>query len=614
MDASSLDLDWEQALYRAARSLWRIAFPVSEEVISEAAVALSDRQASLRVLGRVLGGERVRVLQSAGTGGVRGADLLLPIRVDLSDNPAVNAEVFTYRTVIGALLVEQGPCEGTWMDHYRRCIEVVESAAEALPHLAEMHESCCRAELAARPDLDGLKGVARVQERAIHAALQGQRPWDLDTMASCFDKALATTEVTIWGRAIEVGFEASDGSHGGDAPPAQDSSESEVLDVEDIRLLDVGEEDVVELPVHVFEKVETLDEWSGGARPMDGSDDLDDHLEALDEVDLRDLIRGGEQARSVIKADVVLDLEIPDVGTIAPSERGIPYPEWNYKKAAYREDWTMVYPTVVPRGGDDWAARATEKWRKEIDDLRLKLRVLKDSLRPRPRQTEGEEIDIDAVVDELSARKAKHGGDARLYRRLHRRDWDMATTVLLDLSLSSDGWVDGRRVLDVARESLLVLGEVMQEFDLDLRIIAFASQTRNQVRAWDVLHWDEPWAVARGRIGLLHPQGYTRIGPAIRHATADLRSRVSRRKLLILLSDGKPTDYDKYEGRYGVADVRRAVLDARSEGIRVHALAIDSQAQDVLPVMLGRGSWDLLPSADLLPPVLTTLTARMAMR
>ena len=61
-------------------------------------------------------------------------------------------------------------------------------------------------------------------------------------------------------------------------------------------------------------------------------------------------------------------------------------------------------------------------------------------------------------------------------------------------------------------------------------------------------------------------------------------------------------------------EVRQAVLDARHEGIRVHALAIDSQAKDVLPVMLGRGCWDLLPSPDLLAPVLTTLTARMAMR
>jgi len=610
----SLDFDWEQALFRTARSLWRGLFSAPEPERSAAAVRLEDHQASWLVLARVLGGEKLRIVSTPGVGGIRGADLLLPAVLDLAPTAELNRDLYLYRVVLGALLAANPRPAGTLLEQIQHSYTALHAAADTLPHLAALHHRCVEVELRNRPALDGLSGLALTQESAIRAALAGDRPWEQAQARAAFAKPLAVPEVRIWGRAIALALAPSEGSDNTDAPPAAESSEAEALDVDDIQLLQLSEEDVVELPVHVFEKVETLDEWSGGARPMDGSDELDDHLEALDELDLRDLIRGGEQARSVLKADVALDLEIPDVARIAPDETGIPYPEWDRRRKRYREDWTTVYPTPLPCGPDAWAKTATEKWQAEIEALRVQLRMLHDSLRPRPRQLDGEAFDIDAIVGELSARRAGHGGDQRLYRRLQRQDWDLATTVLLDLSLSSDGWVDGRRVLDVARESLLVLGEVMADFALPLRIIAFASQTRNQIRAWDVLHWNEPWSKARARMGLLHPQGYTRIGPAIRHAAADLHAQTSRRKLLILLSDGKPTDYDRYEGRYGVADVRQAIRDARSDGIRVHALAIDSHARDVLPVMLGRGAWDLLPSPDLMPPVLTTLTARMAIR
>lgn len=607
MDAPSVNLDWEQALFRTARAVWRKFFPVPEASISEHAVFLADRERELSVLARVLGGGELQLKPSKGEGGVRGTDLLLPQHIDLSEDPSANQAVYTYRAVLGALYVQAQPEVDQLSAYFDTLQALVQASLEVYPNLEPLHHRCIELELASRPDLEALDGVALQQEKAIQAALKGE------TADPILDTPLATKPVVIWGRTIYfVGPDSA--SNSGDAPPAQNSSETDALDVEDITLLDIKEEDINELPVHVFEKIETLDNWSGGVRAMDGSDELDDHLEALDEVDLRDLIRGGEQAQAVIKADLSLEIEIPDVSTIRPGEKGISYPEWHYRKGRYRPDWSTVYPTEIEIGGDSWAAATTLKWLPEIEALRVKIRTLYDAMQPKPRQLDGEGIDIDAVVGEMANRRAGHGGDQRLYQRLHRRHWDMSVSVLLDLSLSSDGWVNGRRVLDVARESLLVLGEVLDGFEITLRIIGFASQTRNQIRAWNILHWNEPWSAGRARLGSLHPQGYTRIGPAIRHATADLQRETSRRKLLIVLSDGKPTDYDRYEGRYGIADVRHAVKDARNAGIRVHTLAIDSQSRDILPTMFGRGCAHLLPSPHHLPTVLTTLTAKMASR
>lgn len=111
----------------------------------------------------------------------------------------------------------------------------------------------------------------------------------------------------------------------------------------------------------------------------------------------------------------------------------------------------------------------------------------------------------------------------------------------------------------------------------------------------------EPWCLARDRLGALQPQGYTRIGPALRHATACLSRVRARRRRLLLHTDGKPPDDDRYEGRDGMADVRQALREARAAGVEVHALAIDRRAREGLPAMFGPGGWTILPRPEALP-------------
>jgi nitric oxide reductase NorD protein len=227
------------------------------------------------------------------------------------------------------------------------------------------------------------------------------------------------------------------------------------------------------------------------------------------------------------------------------------------------------------------------------------------------RQFDGEDVDVSALVDAHAAARAGRGDDPRLYLRQQKRRRDFATTVLLDVSLSTDSWVENRRVLDVAREAILVLGEVADELGDRLQLLAFASHTRNRCRVWEVKGWREPWALGRARLGALEPQGYTRIGPALRHATECLAAEPADRRLLLLVSDGKPTDYDRYEGRYGVADVRQALREAERREVCAHALAVDAVARDYLPPMFGPGAWHVLPHADHLPAVLTTVYGRL---
>jgi nitric oxide reductase NorD protein len=109
------------------------------------------------------------------------------------------------------------------------------------------------------------------------------------------------------------------------------------------------------------------------------------------------------------------------------------------------------------------------------------------------------------------------------------------------------------------------------------------------------------------RIAALRPGQYTRLGAAIRFAAEVIAERAERQRLLFVLTDGKPNDVDHYEGRYGVEDTRRAVLEARRNGLAVFAVTVDDRARGRLPYVFGRGGYALVRQVDRLPPALPAI-------
>jgi nitric oxide reductase NorD protein len=203
-------------------------------------------------------------------------------------------------------------------------------------------------------------------------------------------------------------------------------------------------------------------------------------------------------------------------------------------------------------------------------------------------------------VDRYATLKSGYSPNKFLYLSQKPKERDFATLVLLDSSLSTDSWLQNRRVLDVLKESVLVLGEVVEEFQDRMAIGAFYSNTRTDCRYIEVKKFDESWKRCQTKLVGLQPTGYTRIGPALRHGTHLLSQVQARKKLLLLISDGKPTDYDRYEGRYGIEDIRQSIRDAAKEHIAIRALAIEAQAKFYLPQMFGNGNFQILPNPILL--------------
>ena len=247
-----------------------------------------------------------------------------------------------------------------------------------------------------------------------------------------------------------------------------------------------------------------------------------------------------------------------------------------------------------------------------IRDLRLLMEKVRSQRVLRNRQVDGAEVELDAMVDRYATVRSGHAPDDRLYLARRRQQRDLATLLLLDLSASTDAWFQGTRVLDIARESVLVLGEVLTQWHDRVAVAGFYSHTRRDCRFILLKRFAEPWTHCQAALACLEPTGYTRMGPALRHGTALLQRQPAHRKLLLLLSDGKPTDYDRYEGRYGIADVRQALREAQQARIYTYALAVDEQAKLYMPQMFGRGNFQILPHPTHLVRSLAALYRRLS--
>jgi nitric oxide reductase NorD protein len=171
----------------------------------------------------------------------------------------------------------------------------------------------------------------------------------------------------------------------------------------------------------------------------------------------------------------------------------------------------------------------------------------------------------------------------------------VAALILLDRSFSTDSYLGGQRVLDLIRETILCVGEVLDIFIEGFAIAAFSSNTRQQCRFDWVKRFDDPWATSRHRLASLQADGYTRIGPALRHAHESLFKRQAERRIAILVTDGRPCDYDRYEGTYGIRDVKNAIENGKRHGVTTHAFAVEDRAKEFFPAMFTPDHFSIVP-------------------
>lgn len=297
----------------------------------------------------------------------------------------------------------------------------------------------------------------------------------------------------------------------------------------------------------------------------------------------------------------------------AEGESSVSYPEWDCRINAYREPGATIRMLPPQSGPQQWVDRTLAEHRSMLDAIRRRFEMLHAQRTRLRKQLDGDEIDLETYIDRHADFRAGLPMAQALYQTHRRSRRDMAIMLLIDASGSTDAWISAnRRVVDVEREALLLVCIALEGMGEPYSVQAFSGQGPHAVTVRTIKRFDERYNndIAQ-RIAALEPEQYTRAGAAIRHASTMLMREPAAHRLLLLLSDGKPNDVDRYEGRYGVEDTRQAVTEARLQGIFPFCLTVDRHAASYLPAVFGARQYALLPKPELLPIVLLDWMKRL---
>lgn len=402
-----------------------------------------------------------------------------------------------------------------------------------------------------------------------------------------------------------------------DVPPASGAKSARLARRPEVRKAKEGEDD--ERPgawmIQSAQPAEAAEDPFGMQRPTDVDEDAaaDEYADSVSELGEARLVSTPERAREILVSD-----DPPDAVTRRERERGgadreLCYPEWDHRLQDYRFPGSRIRLQPAATGSLTRVAEIMRKHRATCEEIRRRFEMLRAARVRTRKQVEGDDIDIDACVDARADLRAGLPMTQGLYQstRLTRRD--MAITLLIDISGSTDSWIsEERRVIDVEREALLLVCHALQALREPYSVLAFSGEGPNNVVVREIKAFDEAFSDSVAlKIVALEPEQYTRAGAALRHATARLMQRPARHRLLLLLSDGKPNDNDEYDGRYGAEDMRQSVAEARMQGIYPFCLTIDRHAAAYLPQVFGASHYAMLHRPELLPAVLLEWMRRL---
>ncbi len=357
-------------------------------------------------------------------------------------------------------------------------------------------------------------------------------------------------------------------------------------------------------------RLENLFSWSEYLqldRTADDSpeDDAERTARDLDHLSLSRQEYGGSKR-------IRIDLDLPSAAEDdTPLGPGIWLPEWDYRKQLLIKDRCCLQPMYDQRAE---ANGIPDRLRCKVRDVRAQFELLRPMRYWQRNQSDGEEIELDRWHEFCADKKAGQTVERPMYRSFRGRLRDLDCLLLADLSMSTDAYVDNdRRIIDIIGDALLLFSEALDSVGDRFALYGFSSRKRQHVRFNVIKNFSEPYTDAiRGRIRALKPGFYTRIGAAIRQATTILQDQHASRRLLLILTDGKPNDLDLYEGRYGLEDTRQAVLEARRQGLVPFCITVDREANEYLPYLFGDKGFALVNNIEQLPQELPRLYAQLA--
>lgn len=368
-----------------------------------------------------------------------------------------------------------------------------------------------------------------------------------------------------------------------------------------------------------------------------------------------------DKLRKSEKLDPLLKQETLEVLETMMNEQNLQgrvffYDEWDYLINDYRPKWCSLKEVPLVDQSPQFVQDTIK------DNLEMVIKIRRQFQRIRPelyrkikKLVNGEELDLDAAIGAIVDKHSGRTPSEKIYQMRKKADREVSTLFLLDLSASTDEWVDkeayrealqkfdwedyhnrrmtnlrdpkkytpgsekifdGKKIIDVEKEALVIMAEALEPIGDDYAIYGFSGYGRDNVEFFLIKDFEEQYSeLCKGKIGGIKPFRSTRMGPAIRHAVYRLSKREAKLKVLIILSDGYPQDYDYGKDRtkkeYGINDTKMAMREAREKGIHTFCITVDKEGYEYLEEMCGQGNYLVIEDIASLPQKLPKIYRRL---
>lgn len=274
-----------------------------------------------------------------------------------------------------------------------------------------------------------------------------------------------------------------------------------------------------------------------------------------------------------------------------------PYDEWDYRRHGYRKNWCSLRESLLTGVKSPFIERTIKKHRGVVKRIQRQFEMLRTQERFVRRRRSGDDLDLDAIIESLGDQQAGLAPSEKIYVQLLRNRRNISANFLVDMSNSTEGWIGL-----ALKEALVLLCEAMEIVGDSYGIYGFSGMRRMRSEFYVIKEMNERYTSAvKERLAAISPKEYTRMGPPIRHVMKRFHGIETKSRLLVILSDGKPEDYDDYKGRYAIEDTRKALAEARGAGIIPYCITIDRESHDYLDYMFGKGNYTFVRDVRDLP-------------
>ncbi|PKB65882.1 MAG: hypothetical protein BZY82_06850 [SAR202 cluster bacterium Io17-Chloro-G3] len=316
------------------------------------------------------------------------------------------------------------------------------------------------------------------------------------------------------------------------------------------------------------------------------------------------------------------------------------YNEWDFRAMDYKPRWCVVREKPMAEGELQFYAETVANYSHMLTKIRRQFEMLlPEMFRKIKHLPDGEEFDLDSVIESIIDRRSGIQPTDKVYWRRNKVQRDVAVLFLMDMSASTAEAIDessrsaedwdapddpvqymawlrnrrgerahrqSKRIIDLEKESAVLLINALETIGDIYGIYGFSGYGRENVEFYVIKDIEEGFSdIVKRRIDKITPLHATRMGPAIRHAAMKLECQQARTKLLFLISDGRPQDrgYSRegVEKEYAVHDTKMALIEARRKGITPFCLTVDKAGHDYLKTMCQDMGYEVLADISALP-------------